>query len=383
METEKNKSNKKNTKVIITISTLVLIIIGLLMYIAYDKKIIFKSIASVEEKGVGVKKLDLSKSINTEGIKYSSPTTKEGDYGLSIKINDDKKSATLNIDWKKFGPLSTASAHSEDIKHYQITGFNKKIKSTFIGDIGQDSMGITLFFIMDDDTVEYMPMFINKGDHYEMNYASNEESFKVSGTLTDVENAYKLYKVNTSQGVGSSITTIAAKKDGSFYDLGAIINNTESSKEEIKGDKSYSGRYYLLGGKRRYYLAFDEPKENGETLENNNKAYIMDMNFSNSKPALKEINLANILKPLYDEKINSIPNVISEGTVNATPKSSCTSYKLLYGEVNDPQMLDAENEIPFQVNYTCVFNNNSEIGLGTEIYYLNATNLTIRHMGSF
>ena len=92
-------------------------------------------------------------------------------------------------------------------------------------------MGITLFFIMEDNTVEYMPMFINKTDHYEMNYQNND-SFKVSGTLSDVKDVYKLYNVDSSKENASSKTTIAAKKDGSFYDLGAIINKKESSSND-------------------------------------------------------------------------------------------------------------------------------------------------------
>ena len=229
MKKDKNENVFKNKKVITTIVILVLIIIGLVGYIAFDKKIIFKSIASVEEKKGGViKKLDLSKSLNTTGVKYSNPSTKEGDFGISMSINDDKKYVTMGINWPKFGPLSGSSAYSENTEYYQINGFSKKIKSTFIGSLGQDSVGITLFFIMEDGTVEYMPMFINKGDHYEMNYQYNSEgkvdSFKVSGILSNVEDVYKLYNVNASKGVGSWGTTIGVKKDGSFYDLGAIIN---------------------------------------------------------------------------------------------------------------------------------------------------------------
>ena len=51
---------------------------------------------------------------------------------FSIKINSDKKSATLSINWEKFGPFSGASAWSNNVEDYQITGFSKNIKETFI-----------------------------------------------------------------------------------------------------------------------------------------------------------------------------------------------------------------------------------------------------------
>ena len=97
------KESKFKDKKVITIIILVLVIVGLVTYIAFDKNIIFKSIASVNEmKGGAVKKLDLTKSLNTEGVKYSNPTTKEGDYGLNVTVNDNRKTATLSIDWPRF-----------------------------------------------------------------------------------------------------------------------------------------------------------------------------------------------------------------------------------------------------------------------------------------
>ena len=48
-----------------------------------------------------------------------------------------------------------------------------------------------------------------------------------SGTLPNVEKVYKLYTTDVyGHPLHRNKTTIAAKKNGSFYDLGAIINGS-------------------------------------------------------------------------------------------------------------------------------------------------------------
>ncbi len=41
---------------------------------------------------------------------------------------------------------NTETSWSEETIDYQITGFNNNIKEAFIGDVGQDVTGITLFY---------------------------------------------------------------------------------------------------------------------------------------------------------------------------------------------------------------------------------------------
>lgn len=255
MENENEKIVKErkgsSTVLIIIIVVLVLIIIGLIGFICYDRGLqsstnkndiketnskANKKDRKDTEKKETVKKLDLSKSLNTSNVSYKNASDTIGDYGLSMNINSDKKSITLSIDWNKFGPLSTASAWSPAIETYQITGFTKEIASTFVGELGQDAMGLTLFYLMTDGTVEYTPMFnlVNFGQantHYEMNYSYNYSAdgrvvgdpyFVTKGTVSAVTSVIKLYNVDAYSDTGAR-TVIGAKADGSFYDLGTII----------------------------------------------------------------------------------------------------------------------------------------------------------------
>lgn len=146
-----------------------------------------------------------------------------------MSINQDKMSVTLNIDWATFGPISGATAYVGTVKTYQITGFTSKVKSAYIGDVGQDATGITLFFLMEDNTVSYMPMFIWKQDtqgngYSQMNYTN--DNFVIKGVLPTAKDVINLYIASASNGSGY-ITTIAATKDGSFYDLGLLFTNKD------------------------------------------------------------------------------------------------------------------------------------------------------------
>lgn len=250
---EKKIIQKDKKKLAIVIVILAVIILGIGVYIAYNKDIIF-SPSEEETKGPnnskeeldpdgknedssGIKELDISKCLNSKNNNtYMNPSDVEGNYGLSMKINSDQKSIILSIDWEIFGPLSSASAWPSAVETYQITGFSKNISNVFVGDLGQSAVGITLFYLMSDGTVEYTPMFNQEIDsqnnsYYIMNYTYDYspegkitgQHFSTKGTIKDVNDVIKLYNADVSNNTSGWRTTIGAKKDGSFYDLGSII----------------------------------------------------------------------------------------------------------------------------------------------------------------
>ncbi len=240
---------KKSKGPVIIIIILVLVIIGLSTYILSDKGIIFtnkeektesnkKDTTTKTDKNTNsddnttkeedtIKPLDLSKCLNNSTNTYSNQSEAPANkYGLSMSVNQDKMSVTLNIDWATFGPISGATSYVGTVQTYQVTGFTSKVKSAYIGDVGQDATGITLFFLMEDSTVSYMPMFIWKKDtqgngYSQMNYTN--DNFVIKGVLPTAKDVINLYIANAP----GYITTIAATKDGSFYDLGELFTNKE------------------------------------------------------------------------------------------------------------------------------------------------------------
>ncbi len=258
MEEKENVEAKgEKKKYTILIVCLLLLILGLVGYIAYDHKLLFSSDVEQEEKKAEKKKetekenseplesateessapkaLNLSLCLNNPGVTYSSPTQEEGKYGLSMTINPEQTSITLNIDWNTFCSIVSSVVYgggtcSQTIESYQITGFTKKVQQVFIGDLGQAANGITLFYLMEDGTVEYTPMFVRKTDAqgnswYVLNYSGNNAAtvhFESSGMVPSAKDVIQFYKVSASNGSGW-ITTIGATKEGSFYDLGVGI----------------------------------------------------------------------------------------------------------------------------------------------------------------
>lgn len=244
-------TEKKNTGLIVTIIVLVIVVIGLLGYIAVDKGVFNKKESTeVTDKGnqkgteqdnqtpEEIKPLDLTKSLNTKGTDYINPNDEIlSNYGLSMKVNDDKKSITLTIDWKVFKKIVASIVYGgvagDEVETSQITGFDKEIKSVFIGELGQDAQGLTLFYLMDDGTVEYTKVFIQKTDnannkYYAVNWTyENAPDGKITGVhfasmgaINGVSDVIKLYNLDAYSQTGAGWrTTIGATKDGSFYDL--------------------------------------------------------------------------------------------------------------------------------------------------------------------
>lgn len=183
-----------------------------------------------EDTTTKVEPLDLKKWLNNSNNTYSNPLDATSSvYSLSMKVNSDKTSVSLSIAWTTFGPLVGMIDKGNEVKTYQITGFTSKGKNAYIGDVGQDATGITLFFLMECNTVSYMPMFICKQDtqgniYQVMNYTNDK--FVIKGVSPTAKDVINLYITNASNGSGY-ITTIVATKDGSFYDLGILFTNKD------------------------------------------------------------------------------------------------------------------------------------------------------------
>jgi len=229
---------------------LLIIILGMGLYILYDKGYLFSSSNQDENTSLKecdpcvcdgkleeIQKIDLSKVINpsTKDSKYSLyDEYLDNWYGLSMKINDDKKSATLRMNWEVLGSYTYHPEwknKEKKIDSYFITGFTKEIESVFFGFIGQTypENGTYLFFIMEDGTLEYLELWNNHESNScllaPLNCKSDEKNtpyLATQGKVEGVRDVIRLYNAN-HYIIGGTGTVLAAKKDGSFYDLGNII----------------------------------------------------------------------------------------------------------------------------------------------------------------
>lgn len=273
------EKRNKNTSYKVVIALLILIVVGLGIFILNNKKILFKTdtiqvaenttyditdttqVATnttqtelVSDETEEMQPLDSTKCLNNDaGYTYSNIGQIYVDDDLTIQINDDKKSATLLIDWEKFdtkvGSLTWKTKSKPTA--IQIRGFSEEISSSLIGELGQDAMGLTLFFLTSDGTVEYLPLFVDtitsEGyTDYIMNctydYSSNMtmpdcvlESREA--LLSGITGVVQLYNASASVSSGMSgggwRTILAARNDGSFYDLGHLISKSSAIYEEL------------------------------------------------------------------------------------------------------------------------------------------------------
>ena len=246
------ESNKKQSKIIIVLILIIVTLTIALLALLFTNNISVKNNSnekeSKEEKTTKkeeekpaeettndentqseeVRDIDLSKSLNTTNYTYNSLNDKDTDVGIVLNINEDKKSVTAVVYEKGSKLISnlTHSTWSSDPINKTISGFNKNIESTFICGIGQSVESTKLFFIMEDGTVQYANLFDLKTDGQGNKYYSTElyNERLVINEIPNVTEIIKLYGANAHapQSTGH-YTTLAAKKNGTFYDLGEII----------------------------------------------------------------------------------------------------------------------------------------------------------------
>ena len=236
------EKKKSNVGLIIIVVILLLACAGMGAFIFINKdKLITKENTSATEKNSNKKEskqeedtktaeLDLSKCLNTTNVTYSNPVEAKTSIGLTPTVDEGKRSITIKTDGSKFGPVSTLSSYYSGEYNMYVDGFDKDIENVYVGELGQDPMGTTLLYIMEDGTVQYTKLFKKASDasgnqYYTLNtYQQGEDNFRfhADGTVKDVKDVIKIYNVNATTTGSGAMTAIGAKKDGSFYDLSVI-----------------------------------------------------------------------------------------------------------------------------------------------------------------
>lgn len=226
------KQNNSSSILIILLG----IILGISAYFLVNNQSIKKE-KNVEEKNKieekttkeDIKPLDLTKSINTTNITYQNQKDLDSSNdSIKLKINKNKKSITITINWDKLVIENDyLKGKYKGIESYQVEGFEKNIKSAYIGVLGDNYSGTTLFYLMDDNTVEYTSLYTPKTNmenitFYDINFSG--ENFSNHLIVPEIEKVYKINSVTATSNNKTYNSVIAILKDGSFYDLDPVIN---------------------------------------------------------------------------------------------------------------------------------------------------------------
>ena len=184
--------------------------------------------------GTELTDFDITKFDNTkpaingsEGIAYNLKNQDTSNLGLSIRLNNDKKSATITINWSKYFEVYGISITTGETIEYNVTNFDKNIKDAYINGFGQWSGKETAFYIMEDGTVEYTPIKFALGN----NGSSSTTVLKSYGQIAGVSGVVKMvlaedYCLNSPLCVGGSYNILGIKSDGSFYDVSKILDES-------------------------------------------------------------------------------------------------------------------------------------------------------------
>ncbi len=233
MEDKNNSSSSKeknNKGLIAVLVVLVVVIIGLVSYILVDrdvvlatknnenadnKKVIEKGENTTKEKTSSDTIIDINKCINC--------TDKNGYYLINSKSHMDEVQAyfysnnntkgIMTIDVSAYNQ-KTGNAFNVSNNNYEYN-FNQPIKDAGIYSIGQDDSTPIVMYLMKDGTINYV-------DIYKGLTANNLSEYK---KVANVEDISTMYAASMCSGDYCSVKTVLAQKDdGTFYDLGTLIN---------------------------------------------------------------------------------------------------------------------------------------------------------------
>lgn len=255
---DSNNAPKKKNGLSIVLVICIVIILALCGYIAYDKGV-FSS--SKDEKTTinnpttsGKEENTSNKGNSNQGENTTSPnsstTTPEANpkyfydiskcsncdsnynYNLmasghlaSAKLQSDNKTVIVTIDYDDISSSTGNDVSSTGIKEHTVS-FSKQVADIYYGEYSLDTTYGTLLFLMEDGTIEYIPILD----------AAVKGQIVSYGPISNVNNIVKLYSniIATSKGnVGAYYTTFAQSTDGTLYDIMTILSNT--------GNYSYSG----------------------------------------------------------------------------------------------------------------------------------------------
>lgn len=177
-----------------------------------------------EDTSAGSLDFDTSKIANSNADSYE---LQNYNGTINVRLDETRKLTTLSFNRKTLSDTyglnwDTTGVVEGTVEDKTIT-FNQGIKDIYVGGIGQDMSGDIILFLMDDGTVEYIPVY--------KALATNGVDGLISyGALQDLKDIVKFYSVVAIRNpVGSSATVLAQTKDGTLYDLAPIINGTSNN----------------------------------------------------------------------------------------------------------------------------------------------------------
>lgn len=222
---EEKKTKNIGLIIIVIILLLTCIGMGAFIFINKDKITSQKSNTTTmtnDNKNVEDKKTECTKisyDINTDQYSLSANAV-----GISVLVDSTRKTAQISVNAATISSAFGLSlVATTDTSTYELIGtkfFDKKIVQVLIDGSGQDASSATILYLMEDGTVEYVPIL--KDINTNWNQADNTKKFNSYGKLNGIADIISLVPAE-SKGYH---TVLARKVDGTVINLADIFKAT-------------------------------------------------------------------------------------------------------------------------------------------------------------
>ncbi len=138
--------------------------------------------------------------------------------GITATLDDTKTVVTIGFYSNITEGFALYLPDGYDEEYFNTTKeiqFTKQLKDIYIGGFGEDLSNDTILFLMEDGTIEYLPI--------RNNLQTDPDNLKSYGTLSDLTDIVLFYSATKN---GSGTTILAQASDGTIYDLQSIAGAT-------------------------------------------------------------------------------------------------------------------------------------------------------------
>lgn len=210
------EKKKSNVGLIILVVILLLACIGMGTFIFINKdKLTTKENKTTENNNMNETPLectDISYDLNTNEYGLGASAA-----GISVTVDNTRKSARISVNSatisKTFGLGWVTSAETYIYELIDTKTFDKKIVQVLIDGSGQDATNSAILYLMEDGTVEYVPILKELNTNW--GQPDNTKKFNTYGKLNEISEVISLVPAE-AQGYH---TVLARKADGTVTNL--------------------------------------------------------------------------------------------------------------------------------------------------------------------
>lgn len=148
-----------------------------------------------------------------------------GRYVFGSYIGGNKSAAEVYVYWQYIKDYYGVDTDRDTRENITIS-FDQSVSEVYIGESGTSVKGDVLLFLLEDGTVEYMPVVEALKNH----------DFRSFGQLGGVEDIVKFYRADAITNERSYYTTLVQRADGSIIDLQTLLRAAVAGESPTLGE---------------------------------------------------------------------------------------------------------------------------------------------------